>query len=164
MCCPLGKACGGHLSSLSAQQSKLEVHTTSLWAAKTVVCGCAPHPTYCSQLVHLLPQMLLDSSVFAAAIPSESCPVTFAFLIQVTLWDNAGLGHTHSLLWGFFWSWLNSRRCVLRYSPVPCWCWPCPAFSPKVSFFSQSLVWALQSVSSEGLGMWLGGQMSVRAG
>lgn len=68
----------------------LELHTTSLWAAKIAVCGCSPHPTSCSQLVHLLPQMLLDSSVFAAAIPSESCPVTFAFLIQVTLWDKAG--------------------------------------------------------------------------
>lgn len=70
MCCPHGKACGGHLSSLSVQQSMLGLHTTSLWAAKTVECACAPHPTSCSQLVRLLPQMLLDFSVFAAAVPS----------------------------------------------------------------------------------------------
>lgn len=84
-CCPHGKACGGHLLSPSIQQSILELHTTFLRAAKTVVRGCAPHPTSCSWLVHLFPQMLLDSSVFAAAVPSESCPVTFAFVIQVTL-------------------------------------------------------------------------------
>lgn len=134
MCCPHGKACGGHLSSLSIQQSMLELHTTSVWAAKIVVCGCAPHPTSCSQLVHLLPQMLLHSSVFAAAIPSESCPV---LLLSSSKWPcgQGWAGPYPFLTLRLLRSWLNSRRCILHFSPVPCWCWLCLAFFPKVSFF-----------------------------
>lgn len=64
-------------------------YSRALWS-------CTQHPSeqlklwhvavaYPPLLVHLLLQMLLDSSVVAAPIPCESGPVPLAFLIQVTL-------------------------------------------------------------------------------
>lgn len=112
-------------------------YSRALWS-------CTQHPSEQLKLWHVpVPFSFvgsLDSGVFTVLILCESGLVPLAFLVQMTLRDTAGLGHARPVLWGFLWSWLNSQSCALHFSPVPCWCWPQLAFTPRVSLFSKFLV------------------------